>query len=152
MAGILVGGPDGIGTNGPSTYTVYSPWDRVEQNTGGSANPVRPPTLATPVISGGSVSAGSPQFSWTAVPGATYYRVWRQQNGTNQSGALEYIGPVLGTVFGDPDITDATSQTYSPSDPWVTYWVVALSNTEMSVQSGPIYFQRTCPPGQTCNQ
>jgi hypothetical protein len=109
----------------------------------------RDPVLATPTLSG---SIFPEEFladlSWTAVPGATVYRVWRRRwtgGSCSTANMIEFVGETSGTTMTD----GVTVKSVMPGGmvcPYVEYWVYATDGAYgYSAHSNHAYFEMDTP-------
>ncbi len=133
-----------------TSYSWFSPVDRIANNLTSSWNIVRGNNLSTPVVSG-DVSGSIPGITWGSISGATIYQVWRQwyryPSGTGSSG-WEYLGHQTSEFWDSEMSVAAYTGTTIPNfstEGYVEYKVVALNAADYSAQSTVKYF-RLNPP------
>jgi subtilisin-like proprotein convertase family protein len=101
------------------------------QNSGCAGGPTTAPNLTV------AVGSNSLSLSWTAVPGATHYRVLRSEGYAGCDFGKALIANVVGTSYTDPDV--ANTRTYS-------YVVQAVGSSDACFGSGSTCVQGTPQP------
>ncbi len=115
----------------------YSPLSRINNDLG-TLDAVRTATLSAPVVTP-SLAGSNPSLTWTSVPGATIYWVFRtlQDSHCRDTGISVYS--TTGTSFVDTQTSAiAVGQGQCP---YVRYYVTAQNVTERSSQSTTQFFQ-----------
>lgn len=130
--------------------SVYSPISAVLSNLGGTWNISRS-SISTPTLSA-SLAGVQPFLSWSAISGATSYRVLRQwyryPSETGSSG-WEDMGPITTTSWGDPSlVAEAYTGGVMPNFSTEGYVAYQLWAEGDYVRSGntPIVYFRLAPP------
>lgn len=119
--------------------SVFSQFDRISSDFGGGLSAIRPATLTAPTMTA-SIVLGQPKVTWTAVPGATTYYLFRTKQDPYCSGSAQLLSSTSFTEWTDASITNATA-TGLGQCPYASYYVVAGNTTEYSPRSNISYFQ-----------
>lgn len=127
-----------------SNSMILSPWWRIVDELGGSIDATRGYSLSTPSVSGSVSLYGNPITSWSDIPGATRYVVFREwfRVSTGEGGSDEFE-QASGVPDTDFQVTSYTgSSVPGPHTPgYVAYHVVAYSSADLSLASSVKYFQ-----------
>lgn len=129
--------------NGQMAFSKY--W-RIASDLGGGLDARRAITLSTPVITG-ILQGQAPTVTWSAISGATYYRVYRQwyrySTGTGSNGWELFMDGT--NAFTDPNlISDAYTGTTTPNfstEGYIKYQIRPMSATESGSTSNTINFR-----------
>ena len=125
---------------------VFSKYSSIVGELGAGLDARRAATLTTPVISG-NLAGQAPTVNWASIPGATYYRVYRQwyrySSGVGSNGWELFM--VTTNTFADPNLsadayTGASTPTFS-TEGYIKYQVRPMSATESGGTSNTINFR-----------
>lgn len=136
LVGLLSGG------NGSQAWV--SRWTGIVGDLGGGISATRGFALATPALSGSVSASGNPVVSWSSIPGATKYVVFREwfRRSTMESGSSSEVwnSPTEDTAFQVTSFRGSSIP--GPHTPgYVAYWVVAYNVTDASLASSVQYFE-----------
>ncbi|MHB8837684.1 MAG: chymotrypsin family serine protease [Gemmatimonadaceae bacterium] len=134
----------GILSGGDGSTAYISRWTGIANDLGGGLSVTRGFALTTPSLSGSVSASGNPVVSWTNVPGATRYVVYREwfRRATGESGSSSEVwqNPTEDTAFQVTSFRGASIP--GPHTPgYVSYRVVAYNLTDASQSSTVQYFE-----------
>lgn len=131
------------GTHSGHTFgdAVFAKISAIKSELGGTWSTLYSPGLPSPSIVGGIVS-GHPQISWTGIPTATHYDVFR--NG----GAWVAYAASLGSPYVDLNlqVSEVFTGPPPPGVPAMQYYIRGRSGSDITSPSNVISFRIAVPP------
>jgi parallel beta-helix repeat protein len=131
----------------PGTYTWwiqtwspggYGPWSL------GMSFKVSPPGAASLISPTGSVTTGTPTYTWTTVPAATYYYLW-VNDGSGTPKIQAWFSAAQAGCAADTGTCGVTPGTPLVSGPY-TWWIQTWNTVGYGLWSGGASFTVSVPP------
>lgn len=121
---------------------VFSKLYRIKSDLGGTWSVLFTPGLAAPSI-GGSITNGRPVLSWSSVPGATRYDVYR-----GGGSYYQYVTYEIGKAYTDAteSVVEVLPGPPAPGVAHTAYYIIARSSADMSPKSNTLYFRKSTAP------